>query len=98
MIVLRVLPCGLGNQLFQYAAGFALARKWGVTLKLDLAPFYSYVPKAESDLLVAVLRELKKPHEYVVYDDEGHGFTRRRNVLDSARRTTDFFIKHLGKR
>ena len=46
MIVLRVLPCGLGNQLFQYAAGFALARKWGVPLKLDLAPFYSYVPKA----------------------------------------------------
>ena len=44
MIVLRVLPCGLGNQLFQYAAGFALARKWGVPLKLDLTPFDTYVP------------------------------------------------------
>ena len=44
--MLRVLPCGLRNQLLQYAAGFALARKWGVPLKLDLTPFYRYVPKA----------------------------------------------------
>jgi len=58
----------------------------------------SNVPKAESDLLVAVLKELKKPHEYVVYDDEGHGFTRRKNVLDSSRRTAEFFVKHLGKK
>ena len=43
------------------------------------------VPRAESDLLVAVLKELKKPYQYVVYDDEGHGFTRRKNVLDSSR-------------
>jgi dipeptidyl aminopeptidase/acylaminoacyl peptidase len=58
----------------------------------------SNVPKAESDLLVAVLKELKKPYEYVVYDNEGHGFTRRRNVLDSSRRTAEFFVKHLGKK
>ena len=57
----------------------------------------SNVPKAESDLLVAVLRELKKAHEYIVYDDEGHGFTRRRNVLDSSKRTAQFFVKHLGR-
>jgi dipeptidyl aminopeptidase/acylaminoacyl peptidase len=47
-------------------------------------------------MLVAVLRELRKPHEYVVYDDEGHGFVRRKNVLDSSRRTAEFFVKHLG--
>jgi dipeptidyl aminopeptidase/acylaminoacyl peptidase len=58
----------------------------------------SNVPRAESDLLVAVLRELKKPHEYIVYDDEGHGFTRRKNVLDSSKRTAEFFVKHLGKK
>jgi dipeptidyl aminopeptidase/acylaminoacyl peptidase len=58
----------------------------------------SNVPKAESDLLVAVLKELKKPHEYIVYDDEGHGFTRRKNVLDSSKRTAAFFVKHLGKK
>ncbi len=56
------------------------------------------VPKAESDLLAAVLKELRKPFEYVVYDDEGHGFTRRKNVLDSSKRTAAFFVKHLGKK
>jgi dipeptidyl aminopeptidase/acylaminoacyl peptidase len=56
------------------------------------------VPKAESDLLAAILKELHKPYEYVVYDDEGHGFTRRKNVLDSSKRTVAFFVKHLGKK
>jgi dipeptidyl aminopeptidase/acylaminoacyl peptidase len=56
----------------------------------------SNVPKAESDLLVAVLRELKKRHEYIVYPDEGHGFYRRKNLLDYYRRTTAFLVKHLG--
>ena len=56
------------------------------------------VPKSESDLLVAVLKELKKPHEYIVYPDEGHGFTRRKNLLDHHQRTAAFFVKHLGKK
>jgi dipeptidyl aminopeptidase/acylaminoacyl peptidase len=56
------------------------------------------VPKAESDLLVAVLRELKKPHEYIVYEDEGHGFTRRKNLLDYYKRTVAFFAEHLKLR
>lgn len=56
------------------------------------------VPKSESDLLVAVLKELKKPHEYIVYDDEGHGFTRRKNLLDCYRRSAGFFVKHLGEK
>jgi dipeptidyl aminopeptidase/acylaminoacyl peptidase len=56
------------------------------------------VPKSESDLLVAILKELKKPHEYIVYDDEGHGFTRRKNVLDCNRRSVEFFVKQLGER
>jgi dipeptidyl aminopeptidase/acylaminoacyl peptidase len=55
----------------------------------------SNVPKSESDLLVAVLESLKKPYEYVVYDDEGHGFTKRKNLLDHYRRTVEFFTKHL---
>lgn len=57
----------------------------------------SNVPKAESDLLVAVLRELGKRHEYIVYADEGHGFYRRKNLLDYYRRTTAFFVKHLRR-
>ncbi len=55
------------------------------------------VPKAESDLLVAVLRQLRKPHEYVVYEDEGHVFTRRRNRLDFYRRSCAFFTSRLRR-
>jgi hypothetical protein len=38
MIIVRVTG-GLGNQLFQYAAGFALAARLGVDLKLDLSDY-----------------------------------------------------------
>jgi dipeptidyl aminopeptidase/acylaminoacyl peptidase len=58
----------------------------------------SNVPRAESDLLAAVLKQLNKPHEYTVYDDEGHGFVRRKNLLDFYQRTTAFFVKHLGEK
>jgi dipeptidyl aminopeptidase/acylaminoacyl peptidase len=56
------------------------------------------VPKSESDLLIAVLKELKKKCEYIVYDDEGHGFTRRKNLLDFYKRSREFFVKQLGPR
>jgi dipeptidyl aminopeptidase/acylaminoacyl peptidase len=58
----------------------------------------SNVPKSESDLLVAVLKELKKKHDYVVYEDEGHGFTKRKNLLDCYRRTAAFFVEHLNSK
>jgi dienelactone hydrolase len=54
------------------------------------------VPKAESDLVVERLRARRHPVEYVVYPDEGHGFVRRENRLDAARRTVRFFVRHLG--
>jgi dipeptidyl aminopeptidase/acylaminoacyl peptidase len=56
------------------------------------------VPKAESDLLAAMLKELKKDYKYIVYEDEGHGFTKRKNLLDYYRRTTAFFVKRLKGR
>ncbi len=41
MIIVELLG-GLGNQLFQYAAGMALARRLGVPLKLDISAFDRY--------------------------------------------------------
>jgi hypothetical protein len=38
MVISRI-RCGLGNQIFQYAAGYQLAVTLGTTLKLDLAWF-----------------------------------------------------------
>jgi hypothetical protein len=41
MIVTRLLG-GLGNQMFQYAYGFALAKQSGQTCYLDVSGFESY--------------------------------------------------------
>jgi dipeptidyl aminopeptidase/acylaminoacyl peptidase len=54
------------------------------------------VPKAESDLVVEALRRAGRPVEYVVYENEGHGFTRRETRLDAMARTVEFFVRHLG--
>lgn len=40
--VITRLNGGLGNQMFQYAAGRALAERLGVLLKLDLSEFETY--------------------------------------------------------
>jgi acetyl esterase/lipase len=53
------------------------------------------VPKAESDLVVEALRQSGRLVEYVVYEDEGHGFTRRETRLDAMARTVEFFVRHL---
>ncbi|HEU0303792.1 MAG TPA: alpha-1,2-fucosyltransferase [Gaiellaceae bacterium] len=38
-VYLTIIPSGLGNQLFQYAAGFAFAKTWSVPLKVDIGMF-----------------------------------------------------------
>ncbi|MCX5790382.1 MAG: S9 family peptidase [Elusimicrobia bacterium] len=54
------------------------------------------VPPAESELIYRKLHERKVPVGLVVYPDEGHGFTKRANRTDHARRTVDFFRKSLA--
>jgi hypothetical protein len=44
MVIVR-LSGGLGNQLFQYATGRALAYRNGVPLKLDISQFQKYSPR-----------------------------------------------------
>jgi dipeptidyl aminopeptidase/acylaminoacyl peptidase len=53
------------------------------------------VVKAESDQMVERLRGLGRQVEYLVYDDEGHGFTKRRNQIDAFRRTADWLERGL---
>lgn len=53
------------------------------------------VVKAESDQLVERLRAAGREVEYVVFDDEGHGFTRRENDLRARRLSADFLEQHL---
>jgi dipeptidyl aminopeptidase/acylaminoacyl peptidase len=54
------------------------------------------VARSESDQVVDALRSRGHPVEYVVFDDEGHGLTRRRNQLRAARLMATFLLRHLG--
>jgi dipeptidyl aminopeptidase/acylaminoacyl peptidase len=53
------------------------------------------VVRGESDQMVQRLREVGRDVEYVVFPDEGHGFTRHANELRAARLTADWFTRHL---
>jgi dipeptidyl aminopeptidase/acylaminoacyl peptidase len=56
------------------------------------------VVKAESDQFVERLRALGVPVRYDIYDDEGHGFTKRSNELKAVQDTAEFIEQHLLKR
>ena len=53
------------------------------------------VVKGESDQLVEQLRALGRTVEYIVFDDEGHGFTRRENELKTFRAAAEWFERYL---
>lgn len=53
------------------------------------------VIKAESDDLVAAARKGGATVEYIVFDDEGHGFRKRKNRIVAARAYLAFLKKHL---
>ncbi|HZC29270.1 MAG TPA: prolyl oligopeptidase family serine peptidase, partial [Gaiellaceae bacterium] len=53
------------------------------------------VVKAESDQLVEKLRSLGRTVEYIVFEDEGHGFTKRKNELTTMRASAEWLEKYL---
>lgn len=55
------------------------------------------VVKAESDQLVERLRSDGQQVEYIVFPDEGHGFTKRKNEFAAYKAAADFFSKHLTR-
>lgn len=56
------------------------------------------VKQAESDQIVAAMREKKLPVDYLLFLDEGHGFSRPENRLKFNAATEAFFAKYLGGR
>ena len=56
------------------------------------------VPKEESDQVVARLRARGVPVEYMVFEDEGHGFTKRANSDTAHARIVDFLTEQLTSR
>jgi dipeptidyl aminopeptidase/acylaminoacyl peptidase len=56
------------------------------------------VVQAESGNLVEALRARGVEVEYMVKDDEGHGFVNQENVIDMYRAIERFLGEHLGGR
>ncbi len=56
------------------------------------------VKKAESDQMVAALKERGIDVPYMVKDNEGHGFLNQENRFDFYRAMEQFFAKYLGGR
>ena len=55
------------------------------------------VPVVEADQIVESLRERGVPVRYVLFPDEGHGFTKTANRITAAIETTRWFADHLTK-
>jgi dipeptidyl aminopeptidase/acylaminoacyl peptidase len=53
------------------------------------------VIKVESDDIVAAVKKNGVPVEYVVFPDEGHGFTKRENQIRGYRGILQFLDAHL---
>jgi dienelactone hydrolase len=53
---------------------------------------------AESEQIVAAMRERGLPVRYLVYPDEGHGFIRPENRLSFLAMEEAFYAEHLGTR
>jgi dipeptidyl aminopeptidase/acylaminoacyl peptidase len=53
------------------------------------------VIKPESDDIVAAVKKNGVPVEYVVFDDEGHGFTKKKNQIEGYGRIRAFLDTHL---
>jgi dipeptidyl aminopeptidase/acylaminoacyl peptidase len=53
------------------------------------------VLKVESDEIVAAARKNGVPVEYVIFDDEGHGFVKKANEQRGYKAILDFLDKHL---
>ncbi|MCC6705015.1 MAG: S9 family peptidase, partial [Thermomicrobiales bacterium] len=55
------------------------------------------VPLYESELIVNAVKERGYEVEFIVYDDEGHVFNKRPNLIDAFARINAFLTKHLGR-
>jgi dipeptidyl aminopeptidase/acylaminoacyl peptidase len=56
------------------------------------------VKQAESEQIVAALREKGIDHEYLLFEDEGHGFAKPENRIRFYAHTERFLAEHLGGR
>lgn len=53
------------------------------------------VIQPESDEIVEAVRKNGVPVEYLVFDDEGHGFSKKKNQMDANRKMLEFLDRYL---
>jgi dipeptidyl aminopeptidase/acylaminoacyl peptidase len=56
------------------------------------------VKQAESEQIVAAMKEKGIDHEYLLFPDEGHGFAKPQNRLVFYQAAEKFLARHLGGR
>lgn len=66
----------------------------GIPLLLAHGSRDERVPVSHTRKMHAALTKANKPHEYVIYDGEGHGFEKRENLVDYLKRVEAFLDKH----
>jgi len=85
----------------------ALLAEWSPITAVDkiVAPVFVYqgvrdpvTPQHEADQIVEALRARHVPVEYMLVDNEGHGVTRRENVIAYLARSYRFVAEHLHLR
>ncbi len=83
-LVITTLIGGLGNQLFQYAAGRALADRAGVPLKLDVSGFESYALRRYELGTLPIAASLATPDDLAPFGPTAAGQSRLRRLLVGA--------------
>lgn len=53
------------------------------------------VLQAESDEIIAELKKNNVPVEYVIFEDEGHGFIKKKNEIKGYKQILEFLNKYL---
>ena len=56
------------------------------------------VPQSEAKLMTDALKAANKTYDQHVYEGEGHGFRTKANMIDSIRRATEWFDRHMQAR
>ena len=56
------------------------------------------VKQAESEQIVEAMKEKRLEYEYMLFEDEGHGFAKPENRLEFYVAAEKFLAKHLGGR
>ncbi|HYI41292.1 MAG TPA: S9 family peptidase [Allosphingosinicella sp.] len=85
-----------GDSKFDLERVSPLARARDIRIPLLLAHGKddSRVPPSQSTRLHDALQKAGRPHEYVLYPEEGHGFAKPENAVDFLKRVEAFLEKH----